>query len=57
MTTTRADDFMCFYRNRLRVGQPTPEQFIRFLPDRTVRALRILGIALKRVYGYENQLS
>ena len=57
MTTTRADDFICFYRNRLRGGQPTPEQFIRFLPDRTVQALRILGIALKRVYGYENQFS
>ncbi len=51
MTTTRADDFMCFYRNRLRGGQQKPEQFSRFLPDRTVRALRILGIALETVYG------
>ena len=31
-------------------GYQTPEQFSRFLPDQSVRALRILGIALEAVY-------
>ena len=50
MTTTRADVFMRFYRYRLGSGYQTPEQFSRFLPDQSVRALRILGIALETVY-------